>query len=146
MGDMVATEYPPSNNHRAAGATYGNGRGMEETICCSRGALLDTWSQHDWGEGVQIDALSALESLAVRTRNSLYEISVVQPGTAEVLVRGGHFFPQFTRARLVGSSLGGSFLKLRGVYLGFSMELQVDDRTIVTSPVRSVAVAAGLPC
>lgn len=119
---------------------------MDETICCSRGALLDTWSQYDWAEGVQVDALSSLESLEVRTRNSVYEVSVVQPGTAEVLVRGGRFFPEFTRARLVGSSLGGSFLKLRGVYVGFSMELQADDRTILTSPVQSITVAAGLPC
>jgi len=50
-------------------------------------------------------------------------------------VRGGAFFPEFTRVRVAGSSLGGSFLKLHGVYLGFRMELADGGRMIVTSPV-----------
>ena len=87
---------------------------------------------------VQIDAVAELETLAVRTRNNTYEITVISPATGEVLVRGGLFFPDHTRVRLAGSSLGGSFLRCRGIYLGFRMELQHEGETIVTTEVRSI--------
>ena len=56
----------------------------------------------------------------------------------DVLVQGGRFFQEPTRARLTGASLGGSFLKLRGIYVGFSMELWCEGETVVTSPVQTI--------
>ena len=56
------------------------------------------------------------------------------------MVRGGRFFPEFTPARLAGSSLGGSFLKLRGIYVGFNLEIHFDKRLIITSRVRQSSV------
>ena len=105
------------------------------------GGILDHWSSHEWEDGVQIEALEELDSLAVRTRNSVYEITILSRSTGEVMVRGGRFFPERTIARLTGSSLGGSFLKMGGVYPGFSIEFQDGVRRIVTSPVQSVALA-----
>lgn len=102
------------------------------------GALLDTWSAHGWSNGVLISRMAAFDRLTIRTRHSTYELIIVAPETAEVLVRGGAFFPDFTRARVAGSSLGGSFLKLHGIYPGFRMELSDGARMIVTSPVRQV--------
>jgi hypothetical protein len=99
---------------------------------------LDRWSSHNWRDGLQINELDNLERLSVRTRNSTYEITVLRPQTSEVLVRGGQFFPDYTRARLTGASLGGSFLKLHGIYVGFMMELQSGDQTVVTTKVRSI--------
>ena len=107
-------------------------------VSCPVGADLDAWSRHAWTEGVQIDTLPDLETLSVRTRNSTYEITVLCPRTGEVLVRGGQFFPEYTPACLAGSSLGGSFLKQHGIYVGFSMELQHDQQTILTTRVRSI--------
>ena len=63
-------------------------------------------------------------------------------GERECALRGGAFFPVFTPARLAGSSLGGSFLKLRSVHVGFRLELSTDRGFIITSPVRSVSRAA----
>ena len=105
-------------------------------------ADLETWSKHAWTDGLQVDALQDLETVCVRTRNSTYEITVLSGRTAEVLVRGGQFFPEYTSARVAGSSLGGSFLKLHGIYLGFSMELQHDGQTIVTTAVQSISRVA----
>jgi len=90
---------------------------------------------------VQLEELSALDQLVVKTENSTYEIILLSAATADVLVRGGAFYPVFTAARLAGSSLGGSFLKLRSVHVGFRMELSSDRGFIVTSAVRSVAMA-----
>ena len=104
-------------------------------------ATLSAWQHHQWSEGVSIDQLSPLDRLIVRTRHSTYEIVATEAGSADVLVRGGTFFPEFTSARLAGASLGGSFLKLRSVHVGFAMEFALDKRAIITSPVRSISVA-----
>lgn len=102
------------------------------------GANLDRWTQHEWTDGVQIDDLPDLETLAVQTKNTRYEIVVISGRTGEILVRGGQFFPEFTPAGLAGSSLGGSFLKMRGIYRGFRMELHHNQQPIVTTQVQSI--------
>jgi hypothetical protein len=103
---------------------------------------LDRWSAHHWRDGLQVPSLSALERLLVRTRNHIYELIVLNPGRAEVMVRGGRFFPEFTRASVGGSSLGGGFLKMHGIYTGFCLELHAADQAIVTSPVCEIRSAA----
>jgi len=113
---------------------------MDSTIRCSAGALLDTWSSHDWTEGVQLESVEDMEKLTVQTENSTYEITVISGRSGEILIRGGRFFPEFTPAKLAGSSLGGSFLKLRGIYIGFSLEVHFDKRLIITSRVREISV------
>jgi len=105
-------------------------------------ALLDTWAEHSWSGGVRVDGLTPLDRVIIRTCHSTYEIIVLTPATAEVLVRGGAFFPEFTRVRVAGSSLGGSFLKLHSIHLGFRLELADGQRSIVTSTVQTVAVLA----
>ena len=103
--------------------------------------VLSAWSAHDWRGGIHVDDLIALECLVVKTENSTYEIILLSPDTAHILVRGGAFFPVFTQARLAGSSLGGSFLKLRSVHVGFRLELSTERGFIITSAVRSVSRA-----
>jgi hypothetical protein len=113
---------------------------------CPASALLDTWAGHGWNGGVQLESLPELELLSVETRNSVYEIAVVSSPTGEVLVRGGKYFPEFVPARLAGSSLGGSFLKVRGIYVGFNLELELGQGSIVTSPVRSITRIPAAAC
>jgi hypothetical protein len=108
-------------------------------------ATLTAWQRHSWSDGLSIDQLSPFDRLIVRTHHSTYEIVTTEAGSADVLVRGGSFFPDFTPARLAGASLGGSFLKLRSVHVGFAIEFALDTRAIVTSPVRSISVAAARP-
>jgi hypothetical protein len=107
-------------------------------VSCPVGADVDARSRYEWAEGVQIDALQDLERLTVRTRNSTYEIMVLRHTTGEVLVRGGQFFPEYTLARLAGTSLGGNVLKRHGVYVGFGMALQHNGQIILTTRVRSL--------
>jgi hypothetical protein len=103
-------------------------------------ATLEMWTAQDWSHGVLLSHLAPHDRLIVRTRNSIYEIVVLVPDIASVIVRGGAFFPEFTPARVAGSSLGGGFLKLHGVYAGFQMELVTDDLPIITTRVRTVSV------
>lgn len=104
-------------------------------------AVLDTWSKFDWTDGCQIDELQSFQPLTVITRNHVYEIIVLDGVTGKVRIRGGQFFPDFREAHLAGCSLGGSFLKLRGIYAGFGMELHIEGDIIVTSPVRQLTLA-----
>lgn len=106
-------------------------------------ALIDTWTAHDWRDGVLVDRLMVHDRLTVHTRHTLYEFIVMEAHTAEVLVRGGAFFPEFTRVRVAGCSLGGSFLKVHGLYIGFRIELVTASGVIMTSPVETIAIARG---
>jgi hypothetical protein len=111
-----------------------------------RAADLEAWSTRPWVDGVQIEDLQPLDVLAVRTRNTLYQITIISGQTGAVMVAGGRFFPEPTRAVLAGASLGGSFLKRHGIYLGFMMEVLHESQCIVTTRVRSISkVSAGRP-
>ena len=103
---------------------------------CRADAQLDFWTQRAWDDGVQVDQLRALDRIQVHTRNSIYDIIIGESG--DVLVRGGKFFPEYTRAVVLGSSMGGAFLKLGGIYRGFSMEIMFGGTRIVTSTVEAV--------
>jgi hypothetical protein len=103
-------------------------------------AWLDFWTVRKWDDGVQVDRLQAFERVRVQTRNSLYEIVVGTSG--EAMVRGGRFFADFTPVVVLGSSRGGAFLKVGGIYPGFSMEFLIDGTRIVTSPVAAISGAA----
>ena len=106
--------------------------------------FLDAWLSHDWTSGLQTEDLPEREFLTVETENSRYELTILCGRTGDVLVRGGQFFPYTTAARLAGSSLGGSLLKLRGIYIGFRMELHGHEQSIITSRVRSIVLVSGV--
>jgi hypothetical protein len=142
MGRYISAEFGTLQRAARHRRQLDAGTSRIKTVPVPAAADLDTWSNHAWTHGLQVDALDDLETLCVQTRNSTYEITVLCGRTAEVLVRGGQFFPEYTSVRVAGSSLGGSFLKLHGIYLGFSMELQHDGRTIVTTEVQSIRRAA----
>jgi hypothetical protein len=104
-------------------------------------AVLSSWHSHAWDNGISLTRLAPLDRVFVRTRNSLYEIIVSSPAAGDVLVRGGEFFPEFTSARVAGATLGGSFLKLRSIHVGFRLEFSLGQSFVLTSPVESIQVA-----
>lgn len=112
------------------------------SIPTATAATLESWSTRQWREGLQLATLNPLDVLHIRTRNTLYEITILDAASAEVLVRGGRFFPDHRRAVLSGSSLGGAFLKLHGIYVNFCMEFNTGIVRIVTTAVESIAIAS----
>jgi hypothetical protein len=106
-------------------------------------AILDKWSEDPWANGVQIDEMEDMKTLFVRTRNSLYEITIIEGKSGEILVRGGEFFLELTLAHLAGATMGGCFCKTHGIYVGFRMEINEKGNRTVTSPVESIATLAG---
>ena len=113
---------------------------MQEQDSIPAGAILDNWSKDPWKNGVQVDRMEDMEKLVIQTRNSLYEIIIIDGRSGEILVRGGQFFPELTPARLAGATLGGSFCKMRGIYTGFRMEINASGQRTVTTPVESIRI------
>ncbi len=93
-------------------------------------------------DGIGLIDVDAFTTLVVRTDNSVYRITILTPHAREVLVQGGQFFPERTRACLNGSTFGGSCLKFGWVGLGLHMEFHAGDQWIITSHVRAIAVEA----
>lgn len=87
---------------------------------------------------MSLSQLEVLSCLHVQTRNTLYQVTVLDPSEAKVLIQGGEFFLEPTEAILCGSSFGGSLLRLRWIGEGMRMELNGAGLKVVTSPVRSL--------
>jgi hypothetical protein len=112
--------------------------GKSQTIPAA--AILDFWSHEPWTNGVQIEQMDEMQKVFVRTRNSLYEITVIDGWRGEIVVRGGQFFIHATPAWLAGATFGGSILKLRGIYIGLQMEIHTEDGPLLTTRVKMIAV------
>jgi hypothetical protein len=100
---------------------------------------LDAWVARDWSQSVHVESLEEFQQIHVCTRNTLYELIVLNR-CGDVRVRGGRYFPDWTAARFAGSTAGGSFLKRLALTLGLQMEFELDHRRIITSPVRTVTI------
>ena len=87
--------------------------------------------------GVDLAELEPLTILLVWTWHSVYRIVVVEGH--EVLVQGGPFFSDLTRAHLDGASAGGRALKAGWIGVGHLMALSISGQVILTSPVVAVA-------
>jgi hypothetical protein len=101
-------------------------------------ADLDAWSREIWTNGIQINELRELDHFSVQTMHHVYEITVIDPKTAEILIRGGDFFPKPRLAHVSGASFGGSCIKLQGIYVGFQLEVVFEGKRVATSRVRSI--------
>lgn len=111
------------------------------TVSGPSGTTLSAWSGYDWCDEVSLDQLSPFDRLVITTRNNTYEVIVTSPDTGDVMVRGGTIFPQFTAARLAGSTLGGGVMKARAVNVGFRVQFAVEAfMPIITSPVQKLAL------
>jgi hypothetical protein len=111
----------------------------DNTSYLPRAAILDAWADSEWTHGIQIDQVPEMETVAVHTQNSVYEITILCGKTGEVLVRGGRFFPEWTPALLAGSTFGGSMLKVGGIYLGMRLEIVPEPVEMVSEVVHDAA-------
>src|SRR5215470_6271602 len=91
-------------------------------------------------EGVTLMALEACDTIHVRTRNSDYEIFMLDPKSGRALVRGGEYFAEPLEATVSGSTYGGCMLKAGWIGVGLRMEVSVNGQRTVTSPVQSLRV------
>ena len=88
-------------------------------------------------DGIQVNELAPDDELSITTTNNTYHVTVIDPETATVRVRGGGFFRSDTIAQIGGASLNTT-VKPFGVYIGYHIEFFVHARRIRTSPVRGI--------
>jgi len=91
-------------------------------------------------EGVTLMALEACDIIHVRTRNSDYEIFLLDPKSGRALVRGGEYFAEPVEATVSGSTFGGCMLKAGWLGVGLRMEIYANGQRTVTSTVQSLSV------
>ncbi len=93
--------------------------------------------------GIDLRSLPAGTAVVVDTRHSRYRFVMLDGSALNALVEGGQYFPQETIARVEGSTLGGSLLKVGWIGLGLFVELSFGGKRIITSRVRSISVPKG---
>ena len=91
-------------------------------------------------EDVTLGTLEACDRVYARTRNSDYEIFLLDPESGRALVRGGKYFTEPAEAMVSGSTLGGCMLKAGWLSIGLRMEICANGQRTVTSPIESLRV------
>jgi hypothetical protein len=91
-------------------------------------------------KGVILETLKACDMIQARTRNSVYEIFLLDPKSGRAIVRGGGYFDKPKEVIISGSTFGGCMLKAGWVGIGLRMEISANGRRTVTSPVQSLRV------
>lgn len=88
--------------------------------------------------GVDLRLLPAGTTLIIETRHSSYHVTAL--GDTDIMIQGGAFFPDQTRARIEGSTAGGHGIRIGCIDPGLRLEIRVGRRRVVTSPVLSIRV------
>lgn len=91
-------------------------------------------------KGLHVGRLEPLSEIQIRTRNTLYHVTVLEPSEWKIVVQGGRFFPTETLGYLCGSGFGGTLLKVAWIGVGLCCEISTDSLRVVTSPVEDVSV------
>jgi hypothetical protein len=95
---------------------------------------------HD--ERVDITQLHDGSVVTVSTRNSTYRLTIQDSEHRLAAVEGGHFFEEPVVARIEGTPFEDGPPQVGIIQPGLRMEILAGDQRIVTSPVRSLDVAA----
>jgi hypothetical protein len=91
--------------------------------------------------GIDVRKLPAESEVVVDTSNSHYRFVMLDDHGSRALVRGGRYFDDEAEARVEGSTLGATLLRLGWIGVGLSMELSVQGKRLSTSRVRSITIS-----
>jgi hypothetical protein len=97
------------------------------------------WLGEPAADAIRLPSRAEFDRFEVRTQRTVYEMVVLNGSTGEVLVRGGDYFREFKRARVTGSTRGGSAVRLRTIEVGARLELHVDGHRVITSTIQSLS-------
>ena len=145
---------------RLMSGSYGNcskcGRGIDETRLDIDPALpfcLDCWScgpgptfprnpEQEVAEmnEVLVENLNPFDTVLVHTHNTDYRIMMLDPKTGRALVEGGDYLLEPNEALVKGSAAMGEGLKPGAICVGCRLEMWLNERVFITSPVKSVQV------
>lgn len=87
-----------------------------------------------------IETLNSFDTILVHTQNSDYRILLLDPSTGRSLVEGGNYLPEPSEGLLKGSALPGVAFNSGTIRVDGRLEMWVDEKVFLTSPVTSVEV------
>lgn len=97
-------------------------------------------SQSSEIEELRLETLDPFDTILLRTHNSDYRILILDPKTGRALVEGGYYLLEPNEALLRGSAAAGEALKAGTICVGCRLEMWVNERVFLTSPVKSMHV------
>lgn len=71
--------------------------------------------------------------------NSTYTLDRIE-GDRRVLIQGGKYFPEPKEAILIGSTFGGSMIKIGWIGYTMRMEIAFNNQIITTSPIKTAKI------
>ena len=113
------------------------------------GLCLDCWGAEHPDNGVNetrsscdlpLRTLNAFDTIVLRTHNSDYRIMLLDPETGRALVEGGTYLIEPAEALLRGSAVRGSAFRSGEICVGCRVEMWVDEKVFITSPVKSIEI------
>lgn len=140
---------------RLMSGSYGNcsqcGGAIKETeldtdpatsICldCSAIKPIPAGSETSATTDVVLERLRPFDTILLQTENSEYRILLLEPKIGRALVDGGNYLLEPREGLVKGSALPGSVFNGGAISVGGRLEMWVDERAFLTSPVKSVAV------
>ena len=108
--------------------------------CCT---LDEAVRVSDGLEGVRLNTLTRSDTIHARTLNSDYELTLIDPASGQVRLKGGKSFASSVEATVSGSTFGGWMIKLGWLGVGLRMEFNTGGQRFVTTPVQSLTVTRG---
>jgi hypothetical protein len=110
--------------------------------CWSRDPAPDTSPEYDSTEQTELElqTLNPFDTILLSTYNSDYRVLMLDPKTGRALVEGGNYLLEPNDALLMGSAAAGDELKPGTICVGNRLEMWVNERVFLTSPVRSISV------
>lgn len=88
-----------------------------------------------------MENLKPFDTILLRTHNSEYRILLLDPKTGRALVEGGNYLEEPSEGLLKGSAAPGSSFNAGSICIGCRLEMWVDERVLITSPIRSIEVS-----
>jgi hypothetical protein len=140
---------------RLMSGSYGNcskcGRAIDDqrlaidpalALCtaCWNGQTVSTTRETIASGDVILETLAPFDTVLLRTHNSDYRILLLDPRTGRALVEGGDYILEPTEALVRGSAVVGDAFKSGTISVGCRLEMWVDERAFLTSPVKTVCV------
>ena len=87
-----------------------------------------------------LERLNSFDTILLHTQNSDYRILLLDPATGRALVDGGNYLPEPSEGLVKGSALPGSAFNGGAICVGGRLEMWVDDKVFLTSPIATVDV------
>jgi len=139
---------------RLMSGSYGNcskcGAAIDETKLGIDPALalcLDCWTREHGpvsstlkSSDVMLETLNRFDTILLQTHNSEYRILLLDPKTGRALVEGGDYLVEPSEALVRGSAVPGYAFKAGVISVGNRLEMWVDEKVLLTSPIESVQV------